>query len=318
MPVTEQAYNRMTNTSSNNSGSSWLSAVPILGGFLDSIFGNRSRKKQQQRQFRHNFQMAEWNWAKNLEMWHMQNAYNTPSSQMARFKDAGLNPHLIYGQGSHGNSSQTPKYQRDTVDYQTNFQPYQLSGVLGNYLNMKSTKAQIDNIKQQTLNARKENENLVLDGIIKGWQGQSERAKSIRESILSQYEDDYARLRNDNLRKDIDSKIADINFKDESVRKTISEINLNEQDYNLMKEYGISKSSPVLMKNAKYIATASGLSERQLLQIVGGALGLKILLQGVTGIITKGVGKAAKTNKKVSRDFQRQNPKDIPLTITNK
>ena len=33
-----------------------------------------------------------------LADFHMQNAYNSPSAQMARYKDAGLNPNLIYGE----------------------------------------------------------------------------------------------------------------------------------------------------------------------------------------------------------------------------
>lgn len=33
------------------------------------------------------------------------NAYNSPVQQMQRFKEAGLNPHLIYGQGTNGNQS---------------------------------------------------------------------------------------------------------------------------------------------------------------------------------------------------------------------
>jgi len=37
--------------------------------------------------------------AENERRWHMQNAYNTPKEQMARLKDAGLNPNLIYGSG---------------------------------------------------------------------------------------------------------------------------------------------------------------------------------------------------------------------------
>jgi len=41
----------------------------------------------------------------NLEFWAMQNEYNSPQQQMQRFKDAGLNPNLIYGQGSAGNAS---------------------------------------------------------------------------------------------------------------------------------------------------------------------------------------------------------------------
>ena len=36
----------------------------------------------------------------NMKFWEMQNKYNTPKNQMARLKDAGLNPNLIYGSGS--------------------------------------------------------------------------------------------------------------------------------------------------------------------------------------------------------------------------
>jgi len=44
----------------------------------------------------------------NIEFWNMNNAYNTPAAQMGRFKDAGLNPNLIYGQGNSGNSAPIP------------------------------------------------------------------------------------------------------------------------------------------------------------------------------------------------------------------
>lgn len=36
----------------------------------------------------------------NLEFWNMQNAYNHPKMQMARLREAGLNPLLVYGHGS--------------------------------------------------------------------------------------------------------------------------------------------------------------------------------------------------------------------------
>lgn len=55
-----------------------------------------------------------------LENWQLQNAYNSPEAQMQRYKDAGLNPHLIYGQtneagaiapASIGNpSTESPRY----------------------------------------------------------------------------------------------------------------------------------------------------------------------------------------------------------------
>lgn len=38
-------------------------------------------------------------------MWDKNNEYNTPKNQIQRLKDAGLNPNLMYGQGTVGNSS---------------------------------------------------------------------------------------------------------------------------------------------------------------------------------------------------------------------
>lgn len=50
-------------------------------------------------------QQNDWNKQNTLEMWNLMNEYNTPSAQMTRFKEAGLNPMLIYGQGTPGNAS---------------------------------------------------------------------------------------------------------------------------------------------------------------------------------------------------------------------
>lgn len=48
----------------------------------------------------------------NERMWEKQNAYNHPTMQMARLKEAGLNPHLVYGNsasGSAGNADSIAK-----------------------------------------------------------------------------------------------------------------------------------------------------------------------------------------------------------------
>lgn len=52
--------------------------------------------------------LAEQANAHEIAMWNMQNQYNTPSAQMARFAEAGLNPMLIYQQGNPGNASSAP------------------------------------------------------------------------------------------------------------------------------------------------------------------------------------------------------------------
>lgn len=53
-----------------------------------------------------NERLADKNNQFNREMWELNNDYNSPASQVARFKEAGLNPALIYGSsGNAGNSS---------------------------------------------------------------------------------------------------------------------------------------------------------------------------------------------------------------------
>lgn len=50
-------------------------------------------------------QQNQWN----LEQWNRENAYNSPLSQMYRLRQAGLNPDLMYGQGTTGNSAGSPE-----------------------------------------------------------------------------------------------------------------------------------------------------------------------------------------------------------------
>lgn len=66
----------------------------IIGSGLNYLFNKKLA--QQQNQF-------------NIDMWKMQADYNSPQSQMKRFQQAGLNPNLIYGQGSSGNMSNAPQ-----------------------------------------------------------------------------------------------------------------------------------------------------------------------------------------------------------------
>lgn len=61
---------------------------------------------------------AELAYQRSVEMWNRQNLYNSPEAQMQRFKEAGLNPHLIYGQGSSGLASSPPQYQPANLQYQ--------------------------------------------------------------------------------------------------------------------------------------------------------------------------------------------------------
>jgi ribosome-binding protein aMBF1 (putative translation factor) len=73
-------------------------AVQGASGFFGTLAANKANRKLQEKQL---------NW--NKEMWHMNNEYNSPASQMERFREAGLNTHLMYGQGNEGNAGGPPE-----------------------------------------------------------------------------------------------------------------------------------------------------------------------------------------------------------------
>lgn len=59
-------------------------------------------------QKRENRSLAQFQDAANTRYTQQMLEYNSPANQMQRYKEAGLNPHLIYGQGTPGNQS-TPQ-----------------------------------------------------------------------------------------------------------------------------------------------------------------------------------------------------------------
>lgn len=80
-------------------------ALGIASSFAGNIANNRNIDTQVSEQRKENQANRDWNlnlakmqnnW--NIEQWNRENAYNSPAAQMARYKAAGLNPDLMYGQ----------------------------------------------------------------------------------------------------------------------------------------------------------------------------------------------------------------------------
>lgn len=108
--------------------------------------GESRRASRDQRET--SMKLAKYQWSKDLEMWNLANAYNTPQSQMQRFKDAGLNPNLIYGQGNSGNAAQAmPKFQAPTLRY--DYPVPDFVGAMTAFQDIRIKQAQIDNLKEQ-------------------------------------------------------------------------------------------------------------------------------------------------------------------------
>jgi hypothetical protein len=95
-----------------------LSALgPLIGNLFNT--GSQVMTNQQNRQFA--MQMYNMQRADALADWNRQNQYNSPAAQMQRYKEAGLSPHLIYGQTNvappvRSSQPDVPKAQAPQVD----------------------------------------------------------------------------------------------------------------------------------------------------------------------------------------------------------
>lgn len=84
----------------------WLAPVIAAGA---SLVGSVINKSSQSSANKQNLELAQYqnNW--NLQQWNRENAYNSPIQQMARLRQAGLNPNLVYGNGTTTQSASSPR-----------------------------------------------------------------------------------------------------------------------------------------------------------------------------------------------------------------
>lgn len=133
----------------------WVNvAGQILGGALgigQSIAQFQTHNKQNRLQREHERALADFAYNKDLEMWNRANKYNTPLMQMKRFKEAGLNPNMIYGSksGITGNTvAQMPKYSPPRQNFDVRFP--NVAQNIQSFQNLNLRQAQIDNIRSRT------------------------------------------------------------------------------------------------------------------------------------------------------------------------
>lgn len=136
---------------SGGGGGGLLGAGLQLAG---AIYSGYVAKRNTDKTNEANKAMQEYGYQQDREMWNLQNQYNSPAAQMARLKEAGINPMAPFASGggsNTGNSTTLPKYNAPTMQY--NYQPMvDLPAALGAYQNFSMRQAQINNVKAQTDN----------------------------------------------------------------------------------------------------------------------------------------------------------------------
>nr|QJB20138.1 MAG: DNA pilot protein [Microvirus sp.] len=130
-----------------------IAGAAIAGG--SSLIGagiNAFSTSQQNRKSREfSLEMYNRQIADQERFWNMQNEYNSPQAQMERFRAAGLNPALIYGQSNEGASLSLPSVMAPE------FRPAQYGDIVSDaarsyfdtFYDIKMKNAQYDNIVEQ-------------------------------------------------------------------------------------------------------------------------------------------------------------------------
>lgn len=135
-------------------------AIPAVTSLAGNLFNIASTNKTNQRQLDYNKQLYDKQRADALADWNMQNAYNSPSQQMQRFKEAGLNPNLIYGQMTNSpvirsTEAKAPDFVAPRLETQG------IGNSLSMYYDLKQKAATTELIQEQAKQKKLENENLV-------------------------------------------------------------------------------------------------------------------------------------------------------------
>lgn len=128
----------------------------------------------------------------NIQFWNMQNQYNSPAAQMQRFRDAGLNPNLIYGQGNSGNAGAIPTPDVQPVNFrEPKFPRNDNASALLLSADLRIKNAQASNLEVQ-------NDVIRQDAVLRRWQ--AERA-GFDLGFETEMRDVSADARRESLRK---------------------------------------------------------------------------------------------------------------------
>lgn len=144
-----------------------LGAVSSIGSMIGQNRAIRQQIKAQQEENQknreYNLMLARTQNQWNIEQWQRENDYNSPTAQMSRFRAAGLNPNLAYGQMSNGASSPTltsgaasSPTDMSAIGNKRNF-----GQAMQEALNLEMQRAQIDAIKAGTEKTKEDTKNVT-------------------------------------------------------------------------------------------------------------------------------------------------------------
>lgn len=222
---------------------SWIAAGT---GLMDNITNVGSQLYTNLRNEKLTKEMYERQLRDNKAQWHMQNSYNSPTAQMARLREAGLNPHLIYGGGSGGGTaSPMPSASGSASQGQaprTNFKDSILA-----YQNVRQQEATTNNLIAQN-DVIKQEANLKVAQIAAAVTSNSKNVYLLQQAKdLSKYALDAAKLGVDQQQKQLDYTAAQTQNTQAQTKNAALTGERQELENRLLR-MGINPSDPTWMR----------------------------------------------------------------------
>lgn len=190
--------------SDENSNSPWNAVGGIVSSVGDLFGIGRGRRQNKQARknmlFQHQLDMQAFDYA---------NRYNTPAKQMERLKSAGLNPALMYGQGTTGNAGTPPVTKPLPAFTET---PVDTSKAVQGMLNM----GHLNYVNKQANHEKIKTQLSIID-----------------RSVQEKYQGPMQKALLDNALKDLQVKDSEIDKNYSGIELNNSVISLNETNKNL-------------------------------------------------------------------------------------
>lgn len=247
---------------------------------IGSGFSAGQSGRNTKRTIQANKELAQYAYARDQEMWHQANVYNSPEMQMKRLEAAGLNKHLVYGSGNvAGNSStQTPKYNPPNVNYDQPSIAGEMIGTLpdsiSRYQDMAMRQAQIDNVQASTkkINTQSAVEALTLEymgydrpyqvekGRVGEYRAFQEYERLLRQNTLDESRSILAGYQTESVKMDLPIKAKEALMRDIQI-----EIANKTKHW---KKAGVSESDQLWLKSLMSVAQQLGLDTEAITKMI--------------------------------------------------
>ena len=239
--------------------------------------------------YRQQRKLADLQYSRALEIMNRQNAYNSPAAQVSRLRAAGLNPNLLYGNGSTatGNTDvSTPVYNPPSPSFRTDTN-MNLANAFSQYQQIASWQAQEESYRAQAAVAKAQARNIDVDTagkILANTRTEAERPywniwfgnRATREGY------ELHKLGNEARASDVLPAQREADLRETNARIAGIKLDNSIKDFRFsLEKKGVAPNATNVLSTLMRIGLASADSRRELEQVIGRILEIGVSSFGI-------------------------------------